>query len=296
MHNPEGRTPMLRCMIPLLAAAAAAVASSGALGQVTTPRDDLNGPFVRWGVENENGEFRFGVPTPFSVKEDGNGGFVYEISRQDLTAIDTKGTANTADDVLEATVSFSVVLKTDPYILYAFTVTDIGAPSIFTFGALNPLVPIVPNGTHQVKAAFGGRLTDFTGNGAAINQIAGVPIQTAVLNPGPVGMGVDVGPSASIAAGPSGQVLAYGNTSTAFPMSGDAFVAPGPAFLDYAPLAGGPFTQMKADWRFSLSGGGDSFAGIGYVEIVPVPEPGTVLLMLAGLGGLAVVARRRKQI
>jgi hypothetical protein len=273
---------MLRSVIPLLAAAAAAVASSGALGQTTTPRDEVNGPFARWGVEDETGEFRFGVPTPFSVKEDGQGGFIYEVARQELTAVKNAGTP---DEALEAVVSFSVVMKTDPYILYSFTVTDVGAPSIFTFSALNPLAPVVPTGTHQVKAAFGGRLTDFTGNGGAINQLGG-PIQTATLNPGGVNMTVDVGPSASIGAGPSGQVLAYGNTSTAFPMGGDAFVAPGPAFTDYAPFAGGPFTQMKADWRFSLSGGGDTFSGIGYVELVPVPEPGTVLLMLAGLGAL----------
>jgi hypothetical protein len=272
--------------IRLLAATVAVAAWSAALAQSQVPRDEVNGPFVRWGVEDEPGEFRFGVPTPFSVKDDGQGGFIYEVARQDLTAVQNDGT-------LEAVVSFRVVMKTDPYILYAFTVTDVGAPSIFTFSALNPLAPVVPSGTHQVKAAFGGRLTDFAGNGAAINQLGGAPIQTAILNPGSASMGVDVGPSASIGAGPSGQVLAYGNTSTAFPMSGDAFVAPGPSFTDYAPLAGGPFTQMKADWRFSLSGGGDTFSGIGYVEIVPVPEPGSVLLMLAGLGALGFAARQR---
>jgi hypothetical protein len=262
----------------------ALAASAGAFAQ-TTPTDPVNGPFARWGVEDDAGEFRFGVPTPFSVKEDGKGGFIYEISRSNLTAVKDAGTPN---ETLEAIVSFNVVIKTDPYILYSFTVIDVGAPSTFTFNALNPVS--LGAGAYYVKSSFGGKLTDFTGDGGSINQVSGA-IQKTTLNPGGVNMTVDVGPSASIGAGPSGQVLTYGDTPA--PVDA-AFVNPGPSFADYKNFSGGPFTLMQGDWKFKLAGGGDTFSATGYMEITPVPEPSSVLLMVAGLAAVGAAAARRR--
>ena len=54
-----------------------------------------------------------------------------------------------------------------------------------------------------------------------------------------------------------------------------------------ATIAGGPWTHMRADINFMLSGGGDAFTFSGNKVLTPIPEPSSALLCLLGavLGG-----------
>jgi hypothetical protein len=55
-------------------------------------------------------------------------------------------------------------------------------------------------------------------------------------------------------------------------------------------IAGGPWTHMRADINFRLSGGGDIFTFNG--AKILVPEPGAIVLVLLSFGGLCALRRR----
>jgi hypothetical protein len=213
------------------------------------PADPLGPPFDPPGPPEEHpGHYVVGYVDDF-----GNEVESYTISRAGEWACEIKG-----------------VIDPDPAHDFTNTVTDIGAPSTFTFTVTSPMLPPIgfPN---SVNASLVGGLTDLTSNGVSVTPVApnthllisqvGVPLTS---------MGVDVG-------------LAESGIGTYGPYTAGPIPGPGP----------GPWTTLNTTLSFTLSGGGDTFAYTLHSEIVPEPSS----FLLAGIGGLAALGfaiRRRK--
>jgi hypothetical protein len=171
-------------------------------------------------------------------------------------------------------VSASGILDPDPSISYGIAVTDFGAPSIFGFLFLTPIVPVPGPGI--VSSSIVGGLTDFLGDGISISPSPGATLQAASVGPPLVNAGVDVGPGFAAGVGSPGSFYAYGPH------------ADGPQ----AGPAGGPYTALQLELGFAFSGDGDTAALTGFASIIPVPEPSSYVLFILGVISL-LGARRR---
>jgi hypothetical protein len=174
----------------------------------------------------------------------------------------------------------------DPYINYGLSVTDFGAPSSFGFSISSPIVST--SAPTEVIASIAGGLNDVTGNGISLaptladsdgDSIAELQVASAGL---PLqNMGVDVGSGVSYGAGQAGALYVYGPYTEP--------IQPGPN--------AGPYTTLKLDVGFTLSGGGDIVSLTGHAEIAEdggiVPEPGTLTLGACGLALIGFFGRRR---
>jgi hypothetical protein len=187
------------------------------------------------------------------------------------------------------TIQVSGVLDEDPQIVYASGVTDIGNPSSFGLSFILPLVPDRTN-PQTVQDSFAGGVTNGVGNGnvtvTALPSPGGEPADSDGIVPEVMkywlsddngatwtNVDMDAGPTAVIPAGPS--------VSTSY------------GVFNQGPLpapVGGPWTHMRVDLDFSLSGGGDKFNFTGSAIIIP--EPGALLLALVGMAVAAGFGRR----
>lgn len=109
-------------------------------------------------------------------------------------------------------------------------------------------------------------------------------LPTPAFNPGdpgdPADGGDDVGPAWSPLGGWSGTCFDVGCGYTGWITMSYEFASAGTYWLELGVV----------NWSDSLYDSGLAFAG----TLVPVPEPETYVMMLAGLGLLAWVAQRRK--
>jgi hypothetical protein len=167
-------------------------------------------------------------------------------------------------------------------ITFGAAVTDFGAASPFSFMFVLPLAPQVTNPS-TVEDSFSGSVTNAGGPGVTVTALAppaGIPVDGDGITEVEVytlsddngatwkNVGLDLMP-----------------TSTPPLAGGSGVIGPfseGPI----ATIAGGPWTHMRADVNFMLTGGGDIFT-FGGSKIL-VPEPGTLALLLlcVGLCGL----------
>jgi hypothetical protein len=175
----------------------------------------------------------------------------------------------------EGRVTLGGFLDPDPQILFSGPVIDFGAPSNFSFVFTLPLAPQV-NNPSIVRDSFSGSVTNAAGGGVTVTALpppAGIPVDGdgitevevyTLSDDGGVtwkNVGLDLMPTTVVplAVGGSGSTGAFNE---------------GPI----ATIPGGPWTHMRADVNFSLTGGGDIFTFNG--SKILVPEPGTFVLSL----------------
>jgi hypothetical protein len=173
-------------------------------------------------------------------------------------------------------------LDPDPSIVFGSVAFDFGAPSIFGLTLILPLAPPYSNPSF-VRDSFSGSVTNGPPPQAdggvtvtALAPLAGVPVdgdgivEMEVFTLSDDGgatwenVGLDLGPSATIPLAPGGSGL-YGSFNE----------GPIPT------IPGGPWTHMRADVSFSLSGGGDIFTFNG--AKILVPEPSSLMLSLLAM-------------
>lgn len=174
----------------------------------------------------------------------------------------------------------------DPFLTYGYSaVNNTGAALTYTATYTSAIVGDFSQGS-VVRSRVAGALVDATGNGVSVGLAAGKSFTQELLlsvdGSTWVNAGVDVGNAqTNLPANPGeGDAYLYGTYRT--PASG--FVA-GP---------NGAWTQMRLVTTFTLSGEGDVASFSGYGEIVPIPEPGEIAFMTAGLGLAVMIVRRRR--
>jgi hypothetical protein len=179
-------------------------------------------------------------------------------------------------------------LDPDPSLLFGSVAFDFGAPSIFGYTFILPLAPLYPNPS-VVLDSFSGSVTNGSvGGGVTVTALPpppGIPVDADGITEMEVytlsddggltwkNVGLDLGPTetvAPLAPFASGLTTSYNE-------------GPIPT------IAGGPWTHMRADINFMLSGGGDIFTFNG--AKILVPEPGTILLAAMFFGALSFCRR-----
>jgi hypothetical protein len=186
----------------------------------------------------------------------------------------------------EGQIFLSLEMDPDPQLVYAIAVTDFGGPSVFGFSFGLPIMPTAAPGivTHSESSST----SDPSGVGGtpvtALGPPGGIPVDsdgvteqfvyTLSQNGGVtfLNAGLDIRPS-FVGVSPS-DIQAAINLG---PIAGPA----GAGFYDF----------MRVDANFSMGGGGDIYTWNGIATVVP--EPGTAALFGLGLGGLALLGRRR---
>lgn len=184
--------------------------------------------------------------------------------------------ANFHEQTASYELSGNVEIMDDPAIIYGLSVTNYSpATSMFSFDFKDTwTTPIV--GQAVTYGAIGGHVTDATGNGVSVTRVNPY-LQMTDLN------GIDSKTDAynqdfSRGSGFPGVVYDLGTDSQ------------GPRF---GPI--GNYTSLHAGTAFRLSNDDDVVVLTGSANVFqnPVPEPTSVVLLGAGLLGLAVWNRRR---
>jgi hypothetical protein len=191
-------------------------------------------------------------------------------------------------------ISFSNArLDPDPSLVFGSVAFDFGTPSTFSYTFTLPLAPLFSNPS-VVSDSFSGSVTNGTASGGVtVTALPPAPVDLATI---PVDGDGDVEMQVYTLSDDFGVTwknvgLDLGETETVSPL------APFEAGLTTAysegpipTIAGGPWTHMRADINFGLSGGGDSFAFSG-IKILS-PEPSTLLLaLLMFFGAIAINPR-----
>ena len=160
-------------------------------------------------------------------------------------------------------------MNPDPFIGTGVGVTDVGAPSTFSFGFFLPIVPTV--GPQTLTLAISENCTEGkAGSGCSITPSTLAPFTVSATLDG-----------------------------TPFLFNGGGLVCAGAtcgvSFLT-ATATGlvGPFSVLDMHLEFKGSGGGASYGFSLRTEVTPVPEPSSYALLLAGLGAVGFIARRKK--
>jgi len=163
---------------------------------------------------------------------------------------------------------FDLAFNADPFVLLALGVINGSAsPQTFNFTAVVPVAPVGPGLT--LNGSISGSLTDGAADGASLVD-TGAPIYAAIIDGAPVRTLLDPPQAFST------------TTSTTF----------GPAAFGPEVFAGSAGAFIAMQIQFTLSpGDAASFSSV--FDVVPVPEPGTLMLVASGIAGIAARGRRR---
>ena len=164
---------------------------------------------------------------------------------------------------------FQLAANPDPFVSLALAVLNpTSSDQTYTFTAVAPVAPVGPG--LQLNGSFGGSLTDVDGNGATLVDATGAPLYVALIDGAPVRSLLDPPQS-------------FTTTTT---------VDLGPAAFGPEVFAGSVTSFIAIQVQFTLSPG-DAASFTSVFNAVPVPEPGTLMLLASGVGGIAAWGRRR---
>lgn len=181
----------------------------------------------------------------------------------------------------------SGVLDPDPSMNIAVAATDGGAPSTFSISIILPFTSPMVNPSQVYDSLTGTVLNGTAAGGVTVTALAppgGIPVdddndtelQVFTLSSDGTNwqnVGLDAGPT------------------TVIPLAANATGNYGSFTQGYVPtIDGGPWTHMRADFNFQLTGGGDSFNFTSMKTLVP--EPGTLALALMSLAFGCILRRR----
>jgi hypothetical protein len=168
--------------------------------------------------------------------------------------------------------NLSVGTNPDPFVEYSFGIKNFaGSTADYVFSFLSPYVA----GPYtQLQSSHASTVTDGApANGSVVvNSFGGGWVHRPEIDGSPAPGSFGGGCSA---AGPSGFSVACNPFDT--------------GFFGVSTAASGTFGVKVG---FSLSGG-DLYSTAGRVELSQIPEPGTWALLLAGLGSILAIGRRR---
>ena len=164
--------------------------------------------------------------------------------------------------------NFALSGNADPFVTLALGVLNSsGSDQTFNFTVIVPVAPAGPSLT--INGSIAGSLTDSAGDGSSLVDAAGSPIYAALIDGAPVRTLLDAPQAFST------------TTSTAI----------GPAAFGPEAFAGPATAFIGMQIQFTLSAG-DSASFSSVFNVVPVPEPGTLLLLASGIAGIAARGRR----
>lgn len=173
--------------------------------------------------------------------------------------------------------SLDLFADPDPTVSNIIAVTNnTAATQTFVITVTLPIAPAFGPPSF-IKGSVSGSVTDTSGNGngATFATAGGNPIYTALID----------GASVATLLDPSLSVVTAGFGSANLPV--DDFGIPNAVSIPVGTLTGIAITL-----RFSLTAG-DSASLTSVFNVEPIPEPGTAILMAAGLIGLARMGRSR---
>lgn len=166
--------------------------------------------------------------------------------------------------------NFSFGFDPDPNVVLFFAIQNtLTTEQTFTLSAAVPVVPVGPG--LVINGSIGGSLTDANQDGAAtLADATGAPLYAAIIDGAPVRSLLDAPQSFSTA------------TSATI----------GPAEFGPEVFAGAAASFIALQIQFTLSPG-DVASFTSVFNVVPVPEPGTMVLLASGIAGIAAWGRRR---
>lgn len=164
---------------------------------------------------------------------------------------------------------YNFAFDPDPNVVLFFAIQNtLATDQTFTLSAVVPVVPIGPG--LIINGSVSGSLTDTAGDGATLADATGAPLYAAIIDGAPVRTLLDAPQS--------------------FTTTTSATIGPA-EFLPEA-FAGAAATFIALQMQFTLSPG-DLASFTAVFNVVPVPEPGTMVLLASGIAGIAAWGRRR---
>jgi hypothetical protein len=226
-------------------------------------------------TETPEGTTIYRAPCPVYESYDSQGNEVWKIG---YSQYDKGYTWETP----EGKVKLKGYFDPDPMMLIGGAIIDFGTPSNFSFNYIMPIVPI--NNPSKVSDSFSGSVTNAAGAGVTVTALA-PPVGIPVDGDGITEIEVYTLSDDNMATWKNVGLDLMPTTVVPLPVGGSALT---PSFSEgpIPTVAGGPWTHMRADVNFRLSGGGDIFTFNG--AKILVPEPGSLLLALLCLVGCGV--------
>lgn len=165
--------------------------------------------------------------------------------------------------------NYSFSFDPDPNVVLFFAIQNtLVTEQTFTMTAVVPVTPVGPG--LIINGSIAGSVTDANQNGATLADATGAPLYAAIIDGAPLRTLLDAPQS----------------------FTTDSSATIGPAAFGPEVFAGSAATFIALQIQFTLSPG-DVASFTSVFNVVPVPEPGTMMLLASGIAGIAAWGRRR---